>query len=259
VAQLRSDHEAALRTLSDSNDATIKALQKNMSAEQNTRIAELERIQTEFKANQAEEIEKAEIRQNAFIQKLQETENVIRGYQSTAETKYSEYISKLDTCVAQLRSNHEAALRTLSDSNDATIRALQKNMSAEQNTRIAELEKIQTALERCQAETAKKSDEQIHQLTSECERLISEMKIELATQQTAYTEKMQQTEQVIRGYQSTAEQKYDEFINRLETTNVDQIFKEVQNLKKSIQTKFIILIGGIGALLAVSIISIIIK
>jgi ElaB/YqjD/DUF883 family membrane-anchored ribosome-binding protein len=147
----------------------------------------------------------------------------------------------------------------LSDSNNATIEALQKNMSVEQQTQIAELKRIQTALESCQVETIKKADEQICQLTNECERLISKMKTELAAQQTAYAEKLQQTEQVIRGYQSNAEQEYNEFITRLETTNVDQIFKEVQDLKKSIQTKFAMLMGGIGLALVISLFSVLLK
>jgi ethanolamine utilization cobalamin adenosyltransferase len=259
LTQFKSDHEAALRTLSNSNDATIKKLQKNLSSEQQARITELDRIQAEFKANQADAIEKAEIQQNAFINKLLETESVIKGCQLTTETKYAESISKLDACVAQFRSDHDAALHTLRDSNNAAIETFQKNLSADQETWIAELQQIKTALESCQAEAIKEADEQIHLLTNECDCLIAEMKTELAIQQNTYAEKLQKTEQVIRGYQFTAEQKYKEFINHLETTNVDQIFKEVQDLKKSIQMKYAMLLCGIGLTLVVSLLSILLK
>ena len=40
---------------------------------------------------------------------------------------------------------------------------------------------------------------------------------------------------------------------------MDQIYKEIQDLKKSIQTKFVVLMLGIGITIAVIILSIIIK
>ncbi|MDO4472425.1 MAG: hypothetical protein Q4C17_04595 [Bacillota bacterium] len=182
-----------------------------------------------------------------------------RQHKESYSAATTELLKKVDACIAAIKADYESALRTLSSNNDTAISNLQQNMAAEQQARMAELQQIKTALESCQAETTKKTDEQIRQLTSDCERLIAEMKTTLSAQQTAYAEKLQQTEEVIRGYQSEAEKKYNEFVNRLESTNVDQIFKEVQDLKQSIQTKFMILMGGIGATLIVAILGLILK
>ena len=194
-----------------------------------------------------------------LVEGIVELTEATKKHKETYSAATAELLKKVDVCTAEIKADHESALRTLSSNNDTAISTLHKNMSAEQQARMAEMHQIKTALESCQAETTKKTDEQIRQLTTECERLISEMKTTLSAQQTTYAEKLQQTEQVIRGYQSEAEKKYHEFVNRLESTNVDQIFKEVQDLKQSIQTKFMILMGGIGATLIVAILGLILK
>lgn len=194
-----------------------------------------------------------------LVEGIAELTEATKKHKEAYSAATAELLKKVDACIAEIKADHETALRTLSSNNDTAISALQQNMSAEQQARMAELQQIKVALENCQTETGKKTDEQIRQLTSECERLISEMKTTLSAQQTAYAEKLQQTEQVIRGYQSEAEKKYNEFVNRLESTNVDQIFKEVQDLKQSIQTKFMILMGGIGVTLVVAVLSLILK
>ena len=85
------------------------------------------------------------------------------------------------------------------------------------------------------------------------------MQSSLAAQHTVYLDNLKEAESVIREYQSEAEKKYLQFVQRLETTNVDQIFKEVQDLKKSIQQKFVIQMIGMGIVILVLIISIIVK
>ena len=215
----------------------------------------------------------------------------------TAETKKqkesfsastAELLKKLDACVEQFKTDYESALHALKDSNNAEIKALQENMSAEHQARIADLEKIEAALQKNLTDATAQSEaqvkalsetseaitnafhqdteklqslslEQIRQLNTDCERIISEMKSSSEEQQSAYIARLQAAEDVIKGYQASAESKYTEFVTRLESTNVDQIFKEVQDLKKSIQTKFMILAGGIGITLIVAIISLILK
>jgi anion-transporting ArsA/GET3 family ATPase len=144
------------------------------------------------------------------------------SFSSSAE----ELLKKIDSCIKQIRLDHEAALRTLSDNNEAAIASLQHNMIEEQENRLKELRQIQNALENLQA---------------------------------AYVDKLHQTETTIQGYQTEAEQKYNDFVRRLESTNVDQIFKEVQELKSSVKAKFAILLGGIGITLVVTILNLILR
>lgn len=208
-----------------------------MVAEQATRIAELQQIKTALEALQA-----------SYSERLQQTETVIGKYQA-----------ELGASVSQIKADHEATLKALSERIDTAIADLQKKSAEDLAVRVAEIKGINSAIGEYQAEATKKTDEQILQLVKECERLIAEMKSEIAAQETAYAEKLQQAEQTIRGYQTEAKKKYNEFVNRLESTNVDQIFKEVQGLKQSLQTKFMILMGGIGVAVVVGTLGIILR
>ncbi len=104
-----------------------------------------------------------------------------------------------------------------------------------------------------------KSEEQIKQYKDISKQTIEEMKSNLSSLQTSYADKLHQTEEIIISYQKETESKYSDFVKKLEETNVDQIYKEVQDLKKSIQTKFMILMAGTGAAVIATIISIIIR
>lgn len=194
-----------------------------------------------------------------LVDGIAELTEATQRHKETYSAATANLLKKVDACVAEIKADHESALRTLTRKNDTAINTLQQNMSTEQQTRIAEMQQIKDALVSCQTEATKKADEQIRQLTSECERLISEMNTTLETQQTAHAEKLQQTEQLIHGYQSEAEKKYNEFVNRLDSTNVDQIFMEVQGLRQSIQTKFLILMGSISVTLIAAILSLVLK
>lgn len=237
IAEIKTDHEAALRTLSSNNDAALTALQKNMAAEVETRMSELQQIKSALENLQA-----------SYAERLQQNEATIR-----------EYESRLDNSVEQIKSDHEAALKALSARVDFAMAEQHEKSTKDLADKMAEIEKIKASIEEYQAQAAKKADEQVQQLLEDCERLITEMKTELASQQSAHVEKLQHTEQTIGEYQTAAEEKYDEFVKHLESTNVDQIFKEVQDLKQSIQLKFMILMGGIGAAIVVSVIGLILK
>ena len=237
VKQIKSDHKTALQTLSSENKDAIQTLQKNMTAEQADRIKELEDIKKELLEQQA-----------AFAERIKQTEKALEDYQE-----------KLVTTADQIKADHDTSLHTLGERVSASVSELQENMAADLEARVAAIDRIKAVFESCQAESSNKADEQIQRLVKECERLIAQMKSELAEQQTLYAEKLQQTEKLICEYQNTAEHRYNDFVQRLETTNVDQLIKEMQDLKQSIQTKFMILLGGIGVTLIVTLLGLILK
>ena len=55
------------------------------------------------------------------------------------------------------------------------------------------------------------------------------------------------------------EKKYADFLNRLETTNVDQIFQSCEQMKKSLETKLLFVAGGVGVAVILTVISFFIK
>lgn len=108
-------------------------------------------------------------------------------------------------------------------------------------------------------ELLKKQDKGISEFESDCESILSETRSMLETQQNAFAEKLQEAEDVIIGYQAAAESKYVAFIEQLEGTNVDQLYKEIEDLKGIIQSKFYILIGGIGVTLIIAVLGLFLK
>jgi hypothetical protein len=134
--------------------------------------------------------------------------------------------SEVESCVAQIKEDHATALRALNDENKSVISALQENLSAEQASRLAELDRLKNELQKMQA---------------------------------SYVEKLNQTDHAIQEYQRNAEIQYSDFVRRLQTTNVDQIFREVQELKQSMKAKFLLLMGGIGLTLIATILNFVLK
>lgn len=201
-----------------------------------------------------------------LIESISQLVDITKQQKKALDSVTENLDKKIDSCILQIKKDHDAALQELSSSNESAISKLENNMEAQQSritadfqTRVTELEKIRELMELCCNESVKQSEEKLKQLTTEGERLISEMRTVIGEQQAAYAEKLGQTEASIREYQTDAVQKYKEFIDFLETTNVDRIFVEVQGLKQSVQTKFMILMGGISITFVAAILSIVIK
>lgn len=175
------------------------------------------------------------------------------------ENSTQSLINKLDECIKQFKVDHNESLQTLSSNNSAEIEKMQQTITADMQKWIASIEVIKEAIKSNEDSTIKKNDEQIKSFVSESERIIEDMKSAISALQDTYIDSFKQAELAIQSYQSDAESKYNSFVQRMETTNVDQIFKEVQDLKKSMQTKFIIEMVGIGVAIVAAILSIVIK
>lgn len=191
-------------------------------------------------------------------------------------------IKKLEASVAQFKKDQDKAVQVLGESNDTMLNALQQNLKSEQQNRIAEIESIQGEIKKCLEVSSADADkhlkaltdtgealtaalrqgadsfqmaanQNIEQMNSDCQCIISEAKNTMTNLQTDYEKQLLQAESTIKDYQKSAEDKYNEFVERLERTNVDQIFKQVQDLKKSVNIKFALLMSGVLATLALNI------
>lgn len=248
IQQFKADHDAALAALKTANAETVSALESKMTAEQKTRIGELEEIQREMEQAASE----AAAKSDSQLEQIQ-------AIKTDFSAQSGELLKKLNDCIRRFNEDHDAALAALKTGNAETISALEVRMSADQKTRMDELAEIQRGMVKTAADASAQYDRQLEHLSSECERLLRQMQTTIQEQQTAYLERLQQTEQTIKSYQAETEKKYADFLKRLENTNVDQIFKEVQDLKQSVQTKFMILMVGVGVTLVVTILSLIMK
>lgn len=243
VAQFKADHDGALQSLSRNNEALLRSVQSDMSSEQQRRISEIKLIQGDIK----ECLEASSADAKKQLAELSSTGKVLTSaFHQDAES---------------VKSSNASQMQKLASDNAEAMDTLHKNIASEQEKLIKELHDIQKALDEClaavhlDAENFQKiSTQNIEQMDESCQRIISDTKATMDSLQSDFASKLQQIESTIKGYQAAAEDKYTEFVDRLERTNVDQIFKEVQDLKHSVQIKFAILMGGVGAALITNII-----
>ena len=72
-----------------------------------------------------------------------------------------------------------------------------------------------------------------------------------------YLATLSETVSTLRSTEEKLTSTYEAFLRRLESTNVDQIFKTCQEMKKSVELKLWILIGGVGVTAVLSLLSLI--
>lgn len=70
-----------------------------------------------------------------------------------------------------------------------------------------------------------------------------------------YGKKLDDESALLKELVSKLEVKYNEFIQKLENTNVDRLFVELQDMKKAINGKFTLLFAGVGIAIVLTIIS----
>ena len=81
----------------------------------------------------------------------------------------------------------------------------------------------------------------------------------IRTAQKEHLDRLTQIETAITATKDELDKKYKAFLEKLESTNMDQIFKVCQEMKKSIETKLLLLTGGVGIAIILMIVSFIIK
>lgn len=74
-----------------------------------------------------------------------------------------------------------------------------------------------------------------------------------------YAKKLDEESSLLKELISKLEHKYSEFIQTLENTNVDRLFAELQDMKKSINIKFAFLFSGVGITIVLTLLSFLIK
>lgn len=70
-----------------------------------------------------------------------------------------------------------------------------------------------------------------------------------------YGKKLDDESALLKELVSKLEVKYNEFIQKLENTNVDRLFVELQDMKKTINSKFTLLFASVGIAIALIIVS----
>ena len=134
--------------------------------------------------------------------------------------------------------------------------AAQKEQSVEYSKSYQEvLEKLRETTEKQKAD----AETLLSEITKKNESFASDAVTQLTTAQKDYIERMDQVEKTIKESEEELTSKYQQFVAKLESTNIDQIFSSVQELKKSLSTKLTLLLSGVGISIVLAVVALILK
>jgi len=141
----------------------------------------------------------------------------------------------------------------------------------ERNSALAiEFQKCTTALQSSSNEIIAQLHVETEAFSARCDELLQSVSTNskthhanvvetLNTAQQAYIQRIEEADVSIKNCETEINRKYKDFLIKLESTNVDQMFKMCQDIKKSMDTKLLLLSVGVGASLILMIVSIFIR
>ena len=193
-------------------------------------------------------------------------------------------VSKMDSHTEALRESYEEALEKLVKENRSLIKELTvkgDELLQEMKAIPPDVEKRNSMLviefQKYSAELQASSNAIISQLCSErevfstkCNEFLQSASTNnkthlthvaetINTAQQAYIQRLEAADASIVHCEAEINHKYEDFLTKLESTNVDQMFKMCQDIKKSMDTKFLLLSVGVGASIVLMIVSLFIR
>lgn len=75
----------------------------------------------------------------------------------------------------------------------------------------------------------------------------------------AHIEQLEQTSEQVKGMIEQLALRYKQFLERLDSTNIDQLFTEVQKMKKSLEAKMTIILAGVGITAVIAVVSLFVR
>ncbi|CEO87914.1 coiled-coil domain-containing protein [Syntrophaceticus schinkii] len=172
--------------------------------------------------------------------------------------------------VAEMKTNNYRVIEEVSNKSETLRGALSYDINGvlqETKTAVTEIKANNEA-------TLKAAVEQlslkISKLNTDTERFIAELKSadesaidsavqKLTASQQSNIKQLEAAQSAIEEMNRTLNTKYQEFLQRLENTNFDQLFKTCQDMKKSIETKLYLLMGGVGIAAIIAVLSLLIR
>lgn len=159
-------------------------------------------------------------------------------------------LKSLDTIVAALK----AQTAELSAKSAEMAGKMDSQSTAIQKKTDDTLQKLVANLTDCAAELRKVTDGAVDRLSTENKENLTNTAAQILATQKEYIETLQATEKAIQACSSELGKKHGEFLDRLEKTNIDQIYQVCVDMKKSVETKLTILMAGVGVAIILAIV-----
>lgn len=191
-------------------------------------------------------------------------------YEST-QKRHAEAMEKIEASYSQaLTSSMEHFLTQVSSTTEVVSKApaeLDSQLQKDREKNIAVLKEIQeqyaTDLARTNEVVFKQLQVMIEniqavseQIKGNSEQQYTTFLKELETVMDTHMVQLSNTERQVLDLSQQLQEKYEAFVSKLETTNIDQLYRYCQDMNKSINIKLSIALGGVAIAVIVSIISI---
>ena len=192
---------------------------------------------------------------NLFQQKIESFVQTVhdehQAYQATV-TKlmegYADKFAKAETALLGVPSTLQEQLQQDRSENVAGLKQIQEQYAADlAKTNEAFAKQLHAVVDAIQAVPGQISNNSAQQYNAFLKELEKMMEARLA--------QLSATEKRVEELSQQLEAKYNAFVGKLESTNMDQLYKYCQDMNKSINTKLGIALGGVAIAVIVSIIS----
>ena len=250
--------------------AEISAQERAFAAESADLVAKIDGNTEAIHTSQAEALKKL----------LDENQSLTKHLSDTT----AELNAQMGAQVEAVKADHQELVKQLAERTRAMLTELSDkgaSLLSEIKTIPAELDKSNSALSDSfqrsvsliiEAANSMNSTQkaQAEALSTHCDNLLASMNEanranlakaveEIGSTQKEYIHKIEEAEAEITSCKADLSLKYDEFLKKLESTNVDQMFKLCQGMKQSINVKLAIVMSGVGVSLILALISLFIR
>lgn len=201
---------------------------------------------------------------------------------------YKDVLEELKRCVQLQKVESESQLNELKKQNETTINNAVEKLNSVQKEHIVKINEVESAINlnvekmlkemKTQSEDYSKSyndvllelknyvqlqkvesEAQLNELKKQNEIIINNAVEKIASSQREYLANIDEVKFILKKNEDQLVLKYQQFTTKLESTNIDQIYSSVQDLKKSINFKFNLLISGVGVSILLTIVSLLLK
>lgn len=159
----------------------------------------------------------------------------LKAQQSSYQVSASELLTKM----AAYSDGVKKSAEELSTDVAKTVQGIPFEVEKKNSLLINELRK-------CVEELENATREAVQKLSSDNCSQIYEAVCKISEAQKAYVYKLVELDDSIKKSSSELSIRYQDFLKRLESTNVDQLFKTCQGMKKSIEKRLFVLMVGVG-------------
>lgn len=214
-----------------------------------------------------------ELFQKKIAEFTQEIHNEHQSYQTAVANLMEKYSAKISDAEASyfqtLTSSMDSYAARVEEATGSIMKvpeALDAQMQKDRADHLSGLKQIQEQYSADLAKTNEAFEKQLQLVVESIQAIPEQIKNNSEQQYSAFLTELEKmmdvrlaqladTEKHMVNLSQQLESKYDAFVAKLESTNMDQLYKYCQDMNKSINTKLAIALGGVGIAVIVSVIS----